>query len=168
MEINTKTKKNEDIKENVPNAVAVFQLLSCVPLCALWHSRILCHSQSPRVFWNSSPLSSWCHPTISFSVTPFSSCTESFPASGSFPMSWLFASMAKVLDLQLQHQSFQWIFRVDSFRIDWFALLAVQGILKSILQHHSLKASNLWFLAFFMVQFSHHIWLLEKTIPLTI
>ena len=58
-------------------------------------------------------LSQWCHPTISSSVTPFSSCPQSFPASGSFPMSQFFTSDAKVLELQLQQQSFQWIFRVD-------------------------------------------------------
>ena len=56
-------------------------------------------------------------------VTPFSSCPQSSPASGSFPMSWLFQSVAKALELQLQHQSFQWTFRVDSFRTDWFDLL---------------------------------------------
>ena len=58
---------------------------------------------------------------------------------------WLSSSqqVAKVLELQLQHQSFQWIFRVDFLRIDWFDLLAVQGTLKSLLQHHSSKASVL-------------------------
>ena len=58
--------------------------------------------------------------------------------------------MAKVLEFQLQHQSFQWI-----FRIDWFDLLAVQGTLKSLLQHHSSKASILWCSDFFIVQLSH-------------
>ena len=57
------------------------------------------------------------HPTISSSVIPFSSCLQSFPASGSFPLSQVFASvellLCKVLELQLQHQSFQWIFRTD-------------------------------------------------------
>ena len=60
--------------------------------------------------------------------------------------------VAKVLELQLQHQSFQWIFRLISFRIDWFNLLAVQQTLKSLLWHHSLKASVLLCSAFFMVQ----------------
>ena len=63
-------------------------------------------------------LSWWCHPTISSSVVPFSSCLQSFPASGSFLMSWLFQSGGQLLELQLQHQSFQWIFRVD-FLYDW-------------------------------------------------
>ena len=77
--------------------------------------------------------------------------------------------VAKVfkLQLQLQHQSFQWIFRFISFRIDWFGL-AVQGNFKSLLQHHSLKASILWCSAFFMVQFSHLYMTTGKTIALTI
>ena len=62
---------------------------------SLWPSmntRLPCPSPSPGVCSNSCPLSWWCHPTISPSVTPFSSCPQSFPASGSFPMSWLFTS----------------------------------------------------------------------------
>ena len=58
----------------------------------LQHTRLPCASLSPRVCSNSRPLSQWCHPTISSSVVPFSSCPRSFPASGSFPISWLFPS----------------------------------------------------------------------------
>ena len=58
----------------------------------LQHTRLPCPSRSPRVCSNSCPLNQWCHPTISSSVAPFSSCPQSFPASGSFPMSWLFSS----------------------------------------------------------------------------
>ena len=58
----------------------------------LQHARLPCPSPSPGACSNSCPLSQWCHPTISSSVVPFSSCLQSFPASGSFPMSWLFAS----------------------------------------------------------------------------
>ena len=75
--------------------------------------------------------------------------------------------VAKVLELQLQHQSFQWIFRTNFFRIDWFHLLAVQGTLKSLLQHHSSKASILWHSAFFIVQLSHPYMTTGKTIALT-
>ena len=60
--------------------------------------------------------------------------------------------VAEVLELQLQHQSFQWLFRVVSFRIDWFDLLSVQGTLKSLLRHHNSKASILQHSAFFTVQ----------------
>ena len=58
----------------------------------LQHARLPCPSLSPRVCSNSCPSSQWCHPTISSSVALFSSCSQSFPASGSFPMSWPFAS----------------------------------------------------------------------------
>ena len=70
---------------------------------------------------------------------------------------WLSFShqVAKVLGLQLQHYSFQWIFKVESFRIDCFDLLSVWGILKNLLQYNSSKASILQCSAFFMVQFSH-------------
>ena len=56
------------------------------------HARLPCSSPTPRVYSNSCPLSQWCHPAISSSVIPFSSCLQSFPTSGSFPMSQLFAS----------------------------------------------------------------------------
>ena len=83
---------------------------------------------------------------------------------------WVCSShqVAKVLEVQLQHQSFQWILRVKSFRIDWFDLLAVQRTLKSLLQHHSLTTSILWHSAFFMVQLSHPCMTTGKTITLTI
>ena len=79
----------------------------------LQHARLSCPSLSPRVWSNSCPLSQWCYPTISSSVTLFSSCPQSCPASGLFQ--WVCSShyMAKVLEFQLQHQSFQRIFRVD-------------------------------------------------------
>ena len=75
--------------------------------------------------------------------------------------------VAKVLEFQLQHQSFQWIFRLISFRMDSLAFLAVQGTLKSILQHHSSKASIHHLSAFIMVQFSHPYMTTGKTIALT-
>ena len=58
----------------------------------LQHARLPCPSPTPGVCSNSCPLSRWCHPTVSSSVIAFSSCPQSFPASGSFPMSWPFAS----------------------------------------------------------------------------
>ena len=72
-----------------------------------------------------------------------------------------------VLELQLQHQSFQWISGLISFRMDWLDLLAVQGTLKSLLQHHNSKASLLWCSAFFIVQRSHPYMTTGKTIALT-
>ena len=95
-----------------------------------------------RVYPNSCPLSWWCHPIISSSAVPFSSCLQSFSAWGSFPMSQLWASggqsigvTASTSVLSMNTQDY------ISFRMDWFDLLAVQGTLKSLLQHHSSKAS---------------------------
>ena len=73
------------------------------------------HHQLPELASDSCLLSRWCHPTISSSVIPFSSRPQSFPASGSFPMSQLFASGGNVLEFQLQHQSFQWTPRTDLY-----------------------------------------------------
>ena len=75
--------------------------------------------------------------------------------------------LTKVLEFQLQHQSFQWIFRLISFRTDWFDLIAVQGTLKSLLQHHSSKASILRHSAFFIIQLSHLYMATGKTKALT-
>ena len=79
----------------------------------LRHARLPCPSPTPGACSNSCPLSWWWHPTISSSVIPLSSSLHSFPVSGSFQ--WVSSSyqVAQVLELQLQHQSFQWIFRVD-------------------------------------------------------
>ena len=93
--------------------LAVVHSLSHVQLLVtheLKHARLLCPSLFPWVWSKSCPLSQWCYPTISSSVT-FSSCPQFFPAWGSFSMSQLFALVAKVLELQ--HQSLHWIFRVD-------------------------------------------------------
>ena len=84
----------------------------------LQHARLPCPWPMPRTCLNSCPLSLWCHPTISSSVIPFSSCLQSFPASGSFPMSQFFA-----LDGQSIGAS-----GLISFRIDWLDFLAVQGM----------------------------------------
>ena len=73
----------------------------------------------------------------------------------------------KVLEFQLQHQSFQWIFRTDFLKVDWLDLLAVQGTLKSLLQHHSSKAPILLCSAFFIVQLANPYLTTGKTIALT-
>ena len=77
----------------------------------LWHTRPPCPAPSSRVLSNSCPLGQWCHPTILSSAIPLSSYLPSFPASESFQ--WVDSSVAKVLELQLLHYSFQWIFRTD-------------------------------------------------------
>ena len=116
------------------------------------HARPPCPSPTPGVHPNPCPLSQWCHPTISSSVVPFSSCPQSFPASGSFQMSQLFEwgdqSFSFSISPSNEHPG------LISFRMDWLDLLAVQGTLKSLLQHHSSKASILQHSAFFIVQLS--------------
>ena len=99
------------------NCCAYWQFSSVAQSCltlqsrGLQHTRLPCPSSAPRACSNSCPSSWWCHPTISSSVIPFS-CLQPFPASGSFPVSSSH-QVAKVLEFQLQHQSFQWIFRTD-------------------------------------------------------
>ena len=90
---------------------------------------------------NSCPLSQLCHPTISSSVVPFSSCLQSFPSSGSFLMSQFFSSGDQSIRFSFSISPSNEYSGLISFVIDWLALLAVQGTLKSLLQHHSLKAS---------------------------
>ena len=79
----------------------------------LQQARLPCPSPTPRACSNSCPLSWWYHPTISSSVAPFSSCLQSFPASGSFQMSQLYASGGQRIGASIQHQSFQWIFMTN-------------------------------------------------------
>ena len=111
----------------------------------LQHTRPPCPPPSPKVCPSSCPLHRWCHPAISSSDALFSFCPQSFPGSGTFPMSQLFTSddqntgvsaLASVLSNKYSG--------LISLKIDWFGLLAVQGTLRSLLQHHSLKASILW------------------------
>ena len=103
------------------------------------HTSLPCLSPFPRVCSISCPLTQWCHPTISSSVALFSSCPQSFLASGSFPM-----SQSALCIRQPKYWSFSFSIspsneysELVSFRIDWFDLLAVQGTLKSLLQQHS-------------------------------
>ena len=112
---------------------------------------------------NSRPLSQWCHPTTSSSVIPFSSHLQSFPASGSFQMSQFFTSGGQSIGVQSFHEYSGLI----SLRMGWLDLLAVQGTLKSLLQHHSSKASVLQHSAFFIVQLSHPYMTIGKTTALT-
>ena len=125
------------------------------------------HHQLPWAYSNSCPSFQWCHPTISSSVIPFS-CLQSSPASG-------VVSNESVLCIRwLKYWSFSFSISPSSeysglisFRIGWLDLLAVQGTLKSLLQHHSSKASILQRSAFFIDQLSHPYMTTGKTIALT-
>ena len=133
----------------------------------LQHARLLCHSPSPRAYSNSCPLSQWCHPAISSSVIPFSSCLQSLPESGSFQMRALCIRWPKYWSFSFSISPFNVYSGLISFRMDWLDLLAVQGTLKSLLKHHSSKASILQCSAFFIVQLSHLYMTIGKTIALT-
>ena len=105
------------------------------------HARPPCPLPTPGVHPDSCLLSRWCHPAISSSVIPFYSLSQSLPASESFPMSQLFAWGGQSFCFSIIPS--KEIPGLISFRMDWLDLLAVQGTLKSLLQHHSSKASIL-------------------------
>ena len=122
-------------------------------------------SPTPGVHSNSWPLSQWCHPTISFSVVPFSSIIPSIRVFSNesalrirWPKHWCFSFS---INPSNEYSG------LISFRRYWLDLLAVQGILKSLLQHHSSKASILRCSAFFTVQLSHPYMTTGETIALT-
>ena len=131
------------------------------------HTRLPCPSPISGAYSNSCSLSRWCHPTISSSVVPFSSCPQSFPVSGSFPRVSFSQQVAEVLEFQFQHQSSNEYSGLIFFRINWLGLPAVQRTLKSCLQYRSSKASILWHSAFFIVHLSHPYMTTGKTISLT-
>ena len=132
----------------------------------LQHPRPPCPSSTPGVYSNSCSLSWWCHPTISSSVILFSFCLHSFPASGYFQ--WVSSShqVAKVWSFSFSISPSNEYSGLISFRMDWLDILAVQGTLKSLLQHHSSKASILR-PSSFIVQLSHPYLTTGKTIALT-
>ena len=131
------------------------------------HARPPCPSPNARVYPNPCPLSQWCHPTISSSVVPFSSCPQSLPASVFSNESTLHMRWPKYCSFSFSIIPSNGIPGLISFRMDWLDLLAVQGTLKDLLQYHSSKASILWCSPFFTVQLSHPLMTTGKTIALT-
>ena len=145
---------------------SVTQLCLTLQSHGLKHARFPCPSPTPRAYAKSCPLCQWCHPTISSSVVPFSPAFNLFQHLGLFqwvgscirwPKYWSFSFS---ISLSNEHSGL-------IFRMDWLDLHAVQGTLKSILQHHNLKASILCHLAFFKVQLSHPYMTTGETIALT-
>ena len=165
------------IRERKPQR-QIWQALSSVQISPsvgsyfLWphglqHARLPCPSLSPRACLNACPLSRWCHPTISSSIVLFSSCLQSFPAPGFFPMNQFFPSDGQNIGASASEISpSNEYLRPISFIIDWFDLLAVQWTLESLLQHHSSKPSILQRSAFFIVQLWHPYVTTGKTIAL--
>ena len=131
----------------------------------LQHTRPPCPSSTPGVYSNSCPLSRWCHTTTSSSTVPFS-CPSIFPSNRVFSNeSALRIRWPKYWSFSFNICIFNEYSELISFRIDWLDLLAVQGTLKSLLQHHSSKASIFQHSAFFIVHSHIHTWLLEKPQP---
>ena len=134
----------------------------------LQHTRPPCPSPTPGVHSDSRPLSQWCHSAISSSVVPSSSCPQSLPASKSGSSeSTLHRRWPKYWSFSFSIIPSKEIPGLISFRMDWLDLLAVQGTLKSLLQHHSSKASILRCSGFFTVQLSHPYMTTGKTTALT-
>ena len=114
-----------------------------------------CHGVHP----NPCPLSQWCHLTISSSVVPFSSCLQSFPASGSFQMSQLFASGGQRIGVSASTSVLP-MNTQDWSPLGWTGWISLQlkEFSKSLLQHHSSKASILWHSAFLTVPLLYPYW----------
>ena len=134
----------------------------------LQHARPPCPLPTPRVYSNSCPLSRWCHPNFLSSVVPFSSCLQIlssirvFSNESVLPTRWpKYWSFSFSISPSNEYSG------LISFRMDWLDLLAVQGMLKSLLQHHSWKATVLRRSAFFIVQLSHPYMITWKTRALT-
>ena len=123
---------------------------------------------TPGAYPNSCPLSQWCHLTISSSVVHFSSCPQFFPASVSFQMIKLFASGGQSIGVSASTSVLP-MNTQDWSPLGWTGWISLQskGTLKSLLQHHSSKASILQCSAFFIVQLSHLYMTTGKTIALT-
>ena len=127
----------------------------------LYHAKPPCPSPTLGVYSNTCPLSRWYHPTISSSLIPFS-WPYSFSNGSALLIRWpKYWSFSFNISPSNEHPG------LISFRMDWLDLLAVQGTLKSLLQHHSSKASILRCSAFFIVQLSHPYMTTGKTIALT-
>ena len=144
------------------------------------HARPPCPSPTPRVYPNSCPSSWWCRPSIS-SCRPLLLLPSIFPSIRVFsnesflrirwPKYWSFSFSIQCL-ISTCHRATSSVLSSEhsgliSFRMDWLDLFAVQGTLRSLLQHHCSKASVLWCSAFFTVQLSHPYMTTGKTISLT-
>ena len=131
----------------------------------LQHARPPCPSPTPRVYPNLGPLSRWCHLTVSSSIVPFSSCLQSFPASGSFPMTQFFASGGQSIGVSVSTSVLP-LNTQDWFPLEWTGWISLQS--KGLSRVFSnTKVSILQHSAFFIVQLSHPYMTTGKTIALT-
>ena len=131
------------------------------------HTRLPCLSPSPRTCSNSSSLSRWCHPTISFSVVSFSSCLNLSQHQGLIQWIGSLHQVPKYWACSFSISPFNEYSGLIYFKMDWLDLLAVQGTLRSLLQLHSSKASIIQCSVFFIVQLLHPYMTTGKNIALT-
>ena len=122
----------------------------------LQHARTPCPSPTPRVYSNSCPLSQWCHPTILSSVIPFSSCLQSFPASGSFQMSQLFTSAGQTIGV-LPSTSVLPVNTQDWFPLGWTGWISLQSKGLSRLFSNTTVQKHQFFGAQLSLQSNSHI-----------
>ena len=125
-----------------------------------------CPSPTPRVHPNSCPLSQWCHPTISSSVVPFSFCPQSFPASGSFQMSQLFASGGQSIGVSASTSVLP-MNTQDWFPLGWTCLISLQSKgLSRVFSNTTVQKDQFFCVQLSLYSNSHiHTWLLEKPQP---
>ena len=144
------------------SSVQLFIVSNSLRPCGLQHTRLPCSSPTPRACSNSCPSSQWCHPTISSSIIPFSSCLQSFPESGSFPMNQFFTSGSQRIGVSASASVFPKNIQ-NQFPLGWTDLISLQSrglsrVFNTTVQKHQFFGAqlSLW-------STSHiHIWLLEK------
>ena len=129
----------------------------------LQHARPPCPSPTPRIHPNPCPLSQWCHPTISSSVIPFSSCLQSFPASGSFPMSQFFTSGGQSIGVSASALVFP-VNVQDWSRLGWTGWISWQSRgLSRVLSNTTVQKHQFFCAQLSLWSNSHiHTWVLEK------
>ena len=156
------------LKTDTVNQFSRSVMSNSLRLHGLQHARLPWPSTTPGDYSNSCPLSRWCHPTISSSVVPFSFCFQSFPASGSFQMSQFFASGGQSIGVSASTSVLP-MNTQDWSPLGWTGWISLQskGLFKSLLQHHSSKASILRCSPFFIAQLSCPYIITGKTIALT-
>ena len=134
----------------------------------LQHARLPCPSPTPRAYSNSCPSHWWCHPTSSPSVIPLSSCFQSFPASGAFPMSRFFASGGQSIEASASGSVLSMNIQ-DWFPLGWTGWISLQSKgLSSVFSNTTVQKHQFFATQLSLQSNTHiHTWLLEKTIALT-
>ena len=157
---------------NSNSSIGSVQFSHSVVSDSLWphglqHTRPPCPSPTPRVYWNSCPSSRWCHQTISSSVIPFSSHLQSFPASGSFPMSQFFESGGQSIDISVSASVLP-VNIQDWFPLGWTGWISLQskGLSRNF-SNTTVQKHQFFGVQLSLVQLSHSYMTTGKTIVWT-